>query len=256
MPGGEDWRQAPEDPNWGPQPDTHAYATQSVSTADAGQLSAGPPRAPDLSMAVVPERADTGAATGGTKRGAKRRKKTDAISTDHFVENIPKRMRVSTAVQVDVRLSKPEFQALADALTGGTISSGVDADAPALSVLLRAPDGAFLIDPATPETQWLVGRSDTMANDFILWRWTVTPLTSGRQDLQLDLSMRTIGADGTAVETKLPDQTLDIRVSGRLGRGVGRVLWWIFLLAVGGAVGKFGSAYYEPALAAVMNLIK
>ncbi len=236
---------------WLPPPDAYAPAPEVYPAVAAP---AGDASLPDPSINVIPERSG---GTGAAPRTGRRRKTAAAaISTSTLLDSVPKRMRVQTPVQVDVRLSKPEFQALADGLSGGYVPPQSGLDAPALSVRLRAPEGAFLIDPVSPETQWLSYRRDQVDTDFVSWRWSVTPLKSGRWELVLEVSAHTIGGDGSAQDTKLPDQDMEIRVARHWLRGLGRLMWWMSLVALGAAAVKFGSGLYEPALATLQKLLK
>lgn len=109
-----------------------------------------------------------------------------------------------------------------------------------MSVRLRAPDGGFFIETASPETQWIENALGLMADDYASWRWTVTPKTRGRRRLQLIISARTIGADGLAAETALPDQVVEIKVRTNYARLLALSLGWMLAALAGGLLAGFG----------------
>jgi hypothetical protein len=153
-------------------------------------------------------------------------------------------MRARVPVQVEAGLAAAEFKAIA----GGA--------APCLSVRLKAPDGDFQIDPASHETQWLRVQPGLGDGDMTHWRWTVTPLRAGRRTLHLAVSAITTGPDGAGVETALPHQAIEVRVGRNYGRALLRLFGWVFLMALGGAMVKFGAAFYDPAIGALLKLLK
>ncbi len=130
-----------------------------------------------------------------------------------LVENIPRTMRVAVPALVEVRIAKADVQALAEGLQGGGAAYRHEVTVTkAMSVRLRAPDGGFFIETASPETQWIERTMLLSSDDFASWRWHVTPREKGKKRLQLIISARTVGADGLAAETALPDQVITVRV--------------------------------------------
>jgi neural Wiskott-Aldrich syndrome protein len=110
----------------------------------------------------------------------------------------------------------------------------------AMSVRLRAPEGGFVIENRSPETQWIENVLGFGSDDFASWRWTVTPRTRGKRQLQLIVSARTVGADGVTAETALPDQLIEVRVATNYGRTAQRWFGWIAAAVIGGLLAKFG----------------
>jgi neural Wiskott-Aldrich syndrome protein len=262
-PAPEAWPPAPQPSTYGPAnsgapwPDTHwpPPAPQLVPDTMANQPAPAPevPALPALGR-EVPQAAD-GPTTGG--RPGRKRKSAERAVAGQMVENIPRRMRAHVPIDVDVRIAKSEFRALADGLAGAgePHTHGVQVT-PAMSVRLRAPDGGFVIDSAAPETQWLESRLGQIETDFASWRWTVTPLKSGRRRLQLVVSARTSSSGGTAGETPLPEQVIDIAVATNWGRATARAMTWALFALAGGLIAKFGNALYDPLIAAVLKAIK
>ena len=120
-----------------------------------------------------------------------------------------------------------------------------------MSVRLRAPDGGFFIETASPETQWIDKANLLSGEDFASWRWHVTPREVGKRRLQLVISARTVSADGLAAETALPDQVITVRVRTNYGKVMSRWVGGGVAAIVGGLLAKFG----EGAFAAISKMI-
>lgn len=163
------------------------------------------------------------------------------IEAGQLVENIPRRMRVGLPVVAEARIARADVKALAEGLQGGGAAFRHEVVVTkAMSVRLRAPDGGFLIENRSPETQWIENMLGLGSDDYASWRWTVTPRARGRRQLQLIVSARTIGADGMTAETALPDQIVDVKVSINYARTLGRWMGWTAAAVVGGLLAKFG----------------
>ena len=164
-----------------------------------------------------------------------------------LVENIPRSMRVAVPALIEVRIARADVQALAEGLQGGSAAYQHEVTVTkAMSVRLRAPDGGFFIETASPETQWIEKAMLLSADDFASWRWHVTPRDKGRRRLQLIISARTVSADGLAAETALPDQVITVRVRTNYGRSAKRWVGWVFAAVAGGLLAKFGEGAFEP----------
>jgi len=172
-----------------------------------------------------------------------------------LVENIPRTMRVAVPVLVEVRIAKAEVKALADGLQGGGGAYHHDVTiTKAMSVRLRAPDGGFFIETASPETQW-IERAMLLSNEeFASWRWHVTPREKGKKRLQLVISARTIGADGLAAETALPDQVITVRVRTNYARTASHLFGWGVAAVIGGLLAKFGEGLLDMGMTVVARL--
>ncbi len=163
------------------------------------------------------------------------------VSTGQLVENIPRQMRDGIAEHVEVRIARSDIRNLAAGMQGGGSVQQHDlVVTKAMSVRLRAPDGGFFIETASPETQWTESQLGALSDDFASWRWTVTPNRTGRARLQLVVSARTIGSDGLTAETALPDQVFDVRISTNYGRAAKHWFGWITAAILGGLLAKFG----------------
>ena len=164
-----------------------------------------------------------------------------------LVENIPRSMRVAVPALIEVRIARADVQALVEGLQGGGAAYQHEVTVTkAMSVRLRAPDGGFFIETASPETQWIEKTMLLSADDFASWRWHVTPRDKGRRRLQLIISARTVSADGLAAETALPDQVITVRVRTNYGRSAKRWVGWVIAAVAGGLLAKFGEGAFEP----------
>ncbi|MDH4983309.1 Clp protease N-terminal domain-containing protein [Hyphomicrobium sp. D-2] len=247
----------PVDPSAGPQ----AYLRRSPAPPEPEQVRPGPPplapwpepeaRVPaPMPPAPVPpgrgevvpfdKRPPRGGANAGPAAGAPMARAPRA-EVGQLVENIPRVMRVSIPALIEVRIARADVQRLADGLQGGGAVYQHDVTVTkAMSVRLRAPDGGFFIETASPETQWIEKSMLMSADDFASWRWHVTPRDTGRKRLQLIISARTVGADGLAAETALPDQVITVRVRTNYAQTATRWAGWGAAAIVGGLLAKFG----------------
>lgn len=178
------------------------------------------------------------------------------IERGQLVENIPRRMRVARPVPVEVRIARDNVKGLADSLQGGGSAYGHGLMVTrAMSVRLRAPDGGFWIETASPETQWIDNVLDMASGDYASWRWTITPREKGRRRLQLVISARTAGGDGVTAETALPDQVIEVRVATNYAHTAKRSAGWIAAALAGGLFARFGEQAFEAGSALVTRLI-
>jgi hypothetical protein len=176
-----------------------------------------------------------------------------SVEPGQLVENIPRRMRVGTTESVEVRIARDDVPG---------VSSGLQGQAPpvrhdlvitkAMSVRLRAPDGGFAIESASPETQWTEPSLTPLSSDFASWRFLVTPQKRGDATLQLVVAARVVGRDGIVAETALPDRVISVRVRTNYVRTGLRGAAWLAALVIGGVVGKLG----EDVFTTVAQLVK
>jgi hypothetical protein len=159
-------------------------------------------------------------------------------------------MRVGITSKAEVRIGRDRIEGLVAALNGHSMPHRPDQIAArALSVRLKAPNGGFLIESVSPETQWVEGASGFGHEEYAIWRWTVTPQRRGRSRLLLMVSARTVGQDGLAAEAAPPDRVIDVRVTPNRMRGLGRWMIWLLVLAIGAAVGKYSDQLVDAAAA-------
>ncbi|CFX08332.1 Clp protease [Candidatus Filomicrobium marinum] len=178
---------------------------------------------------------------GSAPAKKRRRARTDSVQAGQLIENIPRIMRVALPSLVEARIAKSEVKNLADGMIGEGAAYRHDVlITRAMSVRLRAPDGGFFIETSSPETQWIENALGLMADDYASWRWTVTPKARGRRRLQLIVSARTVGADGLAAETALPDQIVEIRVRTNYARTLTILFGWLAAAVAGGILARFG----------------
>ncbi|MBU1212807.1 MAG: hypothetical protein KJ587_16270, partial [Alphaproteobacteria bacterium] len=173
-----------------------------------------------------------------------------------LIENVPRRMRVGISSPVEVRIAKAEVKAISEGLDLNTTHRHDIQVTKAMSVRLRAPQGGFFIETASPETQWIENALGLMADDYARWRWTVTPKLRGKRRLQLIVSARTVGPDGLAAETALPDQIIEIKVSANYIALAKRLVGWTAAAVLGGLLAQFGAQIWtvmEPLLRALVQ---
>jgi hypothetical protein len=162
-----------------------------------------------------------------------------------LVENIPRSMRVAVPALVEVRIARADVRNLTEGMQGGGATQQHEVKiTKVMSVCLRAPDGGFFIESASPETQFIDGTNSLSVDEFASWRWHVTPREKGKKRLQLVISARTI-ADGVAAETALPDQVITVRVRTNYGKSFARGTGWIVAALIGGFVAKFGEGAFD-----------
>lgn len=236
------------DPSW-----PHQEAAPHWGEAGDGSAGYADEGGPSLPAVTLPLQESGGPADRQPAARARRRRSADRPTAGHMGESIPRKMRVNAASSVDVRLTKAEFLGLLDGLSEET-DYGVETGC--LSVKLRAPDGQFMIDPVSPETQWADVDAGFGTSDSVSWRWTVTPLKSGRRRLQLAVSVRTPSVAGPAAVTALPEQIITVRVGRNYGRGLAKLLGWIAIAVVGGLFAKYGLPLLDPVIAEVLKLMK
>ena len=177
---------------------------------------------------------------------ANRRSASPRTEIGQLVENVPRSMRIAVPALIEVRIARADVQALAEGLQGGGAAYQHEVTVTkAMSVRLRAPDGGFFIETASPETQWIEKAMLLSSDDFASWRWHVTPRDRGRRRLQLIISARTVSSDGLAAETALPDQVITVRVRTNYMRAARRWVGWGAAAVIGGLLAKFGEGAFD-----------
>jgi hypothetical protein len=144
-------------------------------------------------------------------------------------------MRVGSAAPAQVRIGRDKVESLVQLLAAGRAppTAADSVLARVVSVRLLAPDGGFTIDAETPETQWIESSPNQPQEDFVTWRWAVTPLVAGRHRLQLAVAARTVSRDGIGPEAYPPDRFIEITARRN---PLWRLVRWaaLLLLFVGG----------------------
>lgn len=160
-------------------------------------------------------------------------------------------MRVGITERVEVRIGRAQIEGLTEGMDGGGLAWQHEVTVTkAMSVRIRAPEGGFFIETASPETQWIDNQFGT-GDDFASWRFLITPNQRGWSELQIVVSARTVGGDGLAAETAFPDQVIEVKVRTNYARAFARTAGWIAAALAGGAIAKFG----EGAVAIGANLL-
>jgi hypothetical protein len=259
-------------PPQGPRPDDGPRQPQSPQRGGprAGPVPGGPSPPNRQARAPRPEPGEhpgrpaglNGSSQGGPRPGAPSRAPRAGASRGPqgdrgpLVESVPRRMRIGVTSKAEVRIARDRIEALVVALNGHSMPHRPDQIAArALAVRLKAPNGGFLIESVSPETQWVEGPSGLGHDDYAIWRWTVTPQRRGRGRLLLMVSARTVGQDGLAAESAPPDRLIDVRVASNGMRRLGRWLAWLLALAIGVALGKFSDQIWEAGTALLGKML-
>ncbi len=172
------------------------------------------------------------------------------VDEGQMIENIPRRMRVGVPEPVEVRIARSNIDVPVANMQGRGAPRGQDIYVTkAMTVRLRAPEGGVRIETSSPETQWIDNALGLIQDDFASWRWTVTPEKRGVTRLQLVVSARTVGADGVAAETALPDQVFDVVIRMNYVRTAIKLGGWAAAMAAGGVIAAFGEDAYRQILA-------
>jgi neural Wiskott-Aldrich syndrome protein len=191
------------------------------------------------------------------KREARGRDRKVQAEAGQIAENIPRSMRVGKTERVEIRIGKADAKSITEGLDGGGVAWRHDVTVTqAMSVRLRAPEGGFFIETVSPETQWIENHLGFASDDFASWRFLITPQSRGWARLQIVVSARTIGADGLAAETALPDQVVEVKVRTNFKRTFLRWAGWILAAVAGGALAKFGEAGLDTANTLVQQFLQ
>lgn len=230
----------PQFPGQGPAPFGVPPSGHHLPTAAPASSGLGAPGA-QMSGVTPPAAAPRKQAEAAAKRGERGKSMAGQLA-----ENIPRSMRVGRSERVEIRIAKAEAKAISEGLEGGGAAWTHEVTiTKAMSVRLRAPEGGFFIETASPETQWIEGNLGFASDDFASWRFLITPRLRGRSRLQIIVSARTVGADGVAAETALPDQVVEVKVRTNYGRAFMRTLGWAAAAVAGGVLAKFGDGAFD-----------
>lgn len=220
----------------------HATAEPPALPIDGNFAGAPYPAAEDVSPRHVSTTPARGTAIAGLQPG-------------QMVDTIPRSMQVGRPETVEIRIARSSFEALAQGMPGRAHTFRHDiAVMRAMSVRLKSVDGTFWIETMSPETQWVENRPGLTYDDFATWRWSVTPRRRGRGELQLVVTCRTVGDDGLAADTALPEHSFAIKMRrdyiGLIRRWIGRLV----AMAVGAAIAKLSDGTLVTGIKALRAL--
>ncbi len=229
--------------------------------ANAGDAAPNRARQPDNGQAPAPaparrqaRRSGPNGAAGTAKRRApapQPQGQPDAPPTvGKLVERIPRVMREGVREQVEVRIAREATEELLAGMqgSGATHVHGV-AVTRAMSLYLRAPDGGFMIEPLTPETQWVFDRPSFLDSEpFGRWLWVVLPMKRGSHRLQLVAAARSVDENGMIGDVALPEQVIEVSVKINWARSLQKAALWAGLAIAGGVLAQV-AIRYVPGLA-------
>ena len=165
------------------------------------------------------------------------------IEPELLVGDIPTKMSVGVPLTVEVRAPRARLEAW----SGGNADPRARDEqiiTKAMTMRLRAPEGGFTIETASPETQWSEGYMGPLSDDIVSWRWIVTPLERGRLPVQLSVATRIVGRDGLAAARALPEQLVSVRVAPNYGRLASRFAIGAALVVTGLVLGYFADGLF------------
>lgn len=170
-----------------------------------------------------------------------------------LVENIPRRMRVNIPVRVEARISDDKATDLTSTMKGDLVEHRIETS-PAMTVVLRAPDGGFIIEPLSLETQWVNNQRAASLGfinqpNFGEWQWRVTPLERGKKPLKLFIAAHLSASGATGANINLPQQEIEISVRINYGAMARKAALWTTLAVLGGLIAKFGETALDMAMA-------
>ncbi len=175
-----------------------------------------------------------------------------AARIGRLVENIPRNMRVNIPVRVEARISDNPQSDMTGSLKGTPTEHKIQTT-PAMTVLLRAPEGGFIIEPLSLETQWINNqRAESFGfvgqPDFGEWQWRVTPLERGQKPLKLYIAAHVAAAGHQGASITLPQQEIEITVKVNVAAVMRKAALWTALAVLGGLIAKFGENALDLAL--------
>jgi hypothetical protein len=189
---------------------------------------------------------------GGAAPQQKRRRAAKAAAEPQapsmlgkLVERIPRTMREGEREPVEVRIGREATDELVAGMQGrGATHVHSVAVTRAMSLYLRAPDGGFMIEPLTPETQWVFDRPSFLeSEEFGRWEWTVLPMKRGSRKLQLVAAARSVDENGMIGDVALPEQVIEVQVRINWARSLRKAALWAGLTIAGGVLAEFGSRF-------------
>lgn len=165
-------------------------------------------------------------------------------------------MRVGMTERVEIRIGRAHIKNMAEGMEGGGLAWKHDVTVTkAMSVRMRAPEGGFFVETASPETQWIDNQFDEAGNDFASWRFLITPQQRGWATLRITVSARTVGTEGVVAETAFPDQVIEVKVRTNYGRTAKRMLGWLAAAVAGGVLAKFGEGAFDIGSGLISRLL-
>lgn len=157
-----------------------------------------------------------------------------------LIERIPRVMREGVREHVEVRIAREATEALLAGVQGrGAPQVHGVAVTRAMSLYLRAPDGGFMIEPLTPETQWVFDRPSFLDSEpFGRWLWAVLPMKRGGRRLQLVAAARSVDENGMIGDVALPEQVIQVSVKINWARSLQKAALWAGLAVAGGVMAQ------------------
>jgi hypothetical protein len=159
-------------------------------------------------------------------------------------------MRAHVSVEAEVKISTIAAEVADDPVGQGKTGLYGPEITQALSLQLSALSGGVLVEPQSPETQWVWRGKSQSLDELADWRFIITPKRRGSNTLRLTFSYKEIGPSGLLADSALPDRMLDIVVSTNLPKTLTQVAVWVTTLIVGVTLG----IYFIPVIQFISRL--
>lgn len=177
------------------------------------------------------------------------------FDAEALIDAIPERMRVGAAETIEIRIPRSEIHSLGPAATSSPLGLASDGSLrKAISVRLRSKAGGMTVEPASPETQWVDRRADSLSDEHVRWRWVVTPKRRGTEHLVVSVGCHTISPEGLTAETMLPEQSADVAVRMDWRRSLRQAGGWLTAMCLGALLMKLADGVVSAGVIALARL--
>lgn len=152
--------------------------------------------------------------------------------------DFPRHMELNRPESATIRISRMESEKLIAGLRQENISRHDVVAYGAMTVSLTSPDNAFQITPIGTEMK-LLDRKGGSLDDVTDWKWTITPVKTGKHGILVTLQGHEF-RDGMQAPLPGSEQTIDINVTVNPVDRAKSVAKWAAVATAGGALSYFG----------------
>jgi hypothetical protein len=210
---------APNGPEASPEPQHRQEVQRSLDAKTTSPTAPPVPRRPPPS--------ESAPAPDAYRSEVPRLPPLDAGKIEH---TLPRTLKAGRTASFEVRVGRPPMAGVPQGPAPYSLRSERVSHR-AISARLRAGKPGLRLELASPETQWDQTNSATgrLSGETAVWRYTITPVATGKVSLSLQVSARTVAADGVVADMALPETLLETRVVADWG---GRLKRWGIVAAV------------------------